>query len=122
MPREPERLRLVTDFAQLRPGALVVCRKCQHCKTGEHRGILGRPLQTMTAGPGFVLEPQPTPPCGGPDPRVFCITAQPVNAGCVYEVITGIESADEYVATIECDEKLAMVRAHARAQKAQRLR
>ena len=99
-----ERLELVTDFATLRAGMIVVYRPCQDCG-GSHRGMLLRFYEGPMHDPsnrsvkfldrGWILAPKTY--CPPDDPSDDCIGTQAVSRGAVYRVIDGLE--DEQTTT-----------------------
>jgi len=90
-----ERLRLVTDFAELRAGVLVVVKPCSYCGKA-HRSILTRfnpevfgftPCGDSSVQPAWMSEPQPE--CERNSRR--WITPGAVECRLVYRVEDGLE-------------------------------
>lgn len=92
-----ERLKLVTDFAELRTGMIVIGRGCMACGK-DHRGMLMSPGNHIVAGvgatPGFDLVP--LPPCA---PKAgFAVIPSDVAARQVYIVDDGLEAPADSLA------------------------
>lgn len=96
-----ERLELVTDFAALGPGMLVVMKRCLWCPS-NHRGML---TMFKPANDGFLrvpsgerfkearwlFEPQPRRDGVHHDGRVLVISAGAVAEGRIYRVVDGLD-------------------------------
>jgi hypothetical protein len=81
-----ERLRLVTDFAELRAGMIVVAGPCRMCGGGSHRGIL-MSLGESLSGKGMVYPMAPVPSHS----IRYVICRQNVDEGRVRIVEDGLE-------------------------------
>lgn len=97
-----ERLELVTDFASLRAGMIVVIRACGWCEGADHRGLLVRPWgphvsNSPTRGPERVdaaweVAPRPV---GGGHTLPLIVSARAVEMRRVFRVVDGLDPAAE---------------------------
>lgn len=105
-----ERRELVTDYAQLRAGMLVVLSPCFNCNR-EHRGILvaqyrlGIAAMFGLCASCWEIRPDPHNKLG--------ICACPVSEGRVFRVVDGLEDPAQHEAELRMDGLRARQRASA---------